>query len=82
MTAEEIKKKDSEYIMHTYGRFDIVLDHGKGATLWDAEKSMWTSRPGSASTAWDMEMRRSSVRSQNRRKSSCMRQISTTRSRW
>ena len=28
MTAEEIKKKDSEYIMHTYGRFDIVLDHG------------------------------------------------------
>ena len=37
MTAEEIKKKDSEYIMHTYGRFDIVLDHGKGATLWDAD---------------------------------------------
>ena len=23
--------------MHTYGRFDIVLDHGKGATLWDAD---------------------------------------------
>ncbi|MEI3164621.1 MAG: hypothetical protein V8S37_02085 [Lachnospiraceae bacterium] len=42
MTAEEIKKKDSEYIMHTYGRFDIVLDHGKGATLWDADgKSTW-----------------------------------------
>ena len=37
MTAKEIKKKDSEYIMHTYGRFDIVLDHGKGATLWDAD---------------------------------------------
>ena len=37
MTAEEIKKKDSEYIMHTYGRFDIVFDHGKGATLWDAD---------------------------------------------
>lgn len=37
MTAEEIKKKDSEYIMHTYGRFDIVLDQGKGATLWDAD---------------------------------------------
>lgn len=37
MTAEEIKKKDSEYIMHTYGRFDIVLDHGKGATIWDAD---------------------------------------------
>lgn len=42
MTAEEIKKKDSEYIMHTYGRFDIVLDHGKGATLWmRTEKSTW-----------------------------------------
>ena len=23
--------------MHTYGRFPVVIDHGKGATLWDAE---------------------------------------------
>lgn len=83
MTAEEIKKKDSEYIMHTYGRFDISLTTEKARRSGtQTEKSMWTSRPGSASTAWDMEMRRSSVRSQNRRKSSCMRQISTTRSRW
>ena len=37
MTAEEMKEKDSAYVMHTYGRFDIALDHGKGATLWDVD---------------------------------------------
>lgn len=37
MKAEEMKAKDSEYVMHTYGRFDIALDHGKGATLWDVD---------------------------------------------
>lgn len=37
MTAAEMKKKDSNYIMHTYGRFDIALDHGKSATLWDVD---------------------------------------------
>ena len=37
MTAAEMKTKDSNYIMHTYGRFDIGLDHGKGATLWDVD---------------------------------------------
>lgn len=37
MTAAEIKEKEANYVMHTYGRFDIVLDHGKGATLWDAD---------------------------------------------
>ena len=35
--AAEMKTKDSNYIMHTYGRFDIGLDHGKGATLWDVD---------------------------------------------
>ncbi len=24
--------------MHTYARYDIVLDHGKGATLWDTDQ--------------------------------------------
>lgn len=37
MTANEIKEKEAKYVMHTYGRFDIVLDHGEGATLWDAD---------------------------------------------
>lgn len=37
MTAAEMKQKDANYIMHTYGRFDIALDHGVGATLWDVD---------------------------------------------
>lgn len=31
MTFEEIKQDEETYIMHTYGRFPIALDHGKGA---------------------------------------------------
>ena len=26
-----------QYIMHTYGRFPVAIDHGKGATLYDPE---------------------------------------------
>lgn len=37
MTAAEMKQKDTNYVMHTYGRFDIALDHGVGATLWDVD---------------------------------------------
>ena len=37
MTFEEIKQDEETYIMHTYGRFPIALDHGKGATLWDTD---------------------------------------------
>lgn len=29
MTFEEIKQGEETYIMHTYGRFPIALDHGK-----------------------------------------------------
>lgn len=29
------KELDSEYITHTYGRFDVVLNKGKGSTLYD-----------------------------------------------
>ena len=35
MTHEELKYLDSHYVMPTYGRFDVDIDHGKGATLWD-----------------------------------------------
>ena len=35
MTHEELKYLDSHYVMQTYGRFDVDIDHGKGATLWD-----------------------------------------------
>lgn len=37
MGFEEIKQKDEEYIMHTYGRYSVALDHGKNATCYDAE---------------------------------------------
>lgn len=29
------KELDSEYIAHTYGRFDVVLKEGRGSTLYD-----------------------------------------------
>lgn len=36
MTAKEIKEAESKYLMHTYGRFDVILDYGEGACVWDA----------------------------------------------
>jgi acetylornithine/N-succinyldiaminopimelate aminotransferase len=35
MTFEEIRQLDDTYVMHTYGRFPVAFDHGKGATLYD-----------------------------------------------
>lgn len=35
MDREEIKSKDLEYIVHTYNRYDIVVDHAEGATVTD-----------------------------------------------
>ena len=35
MTHEELKALDSRYVMPTYGRFDVDIDHGRGATLYD-----------------------------------------------
>ncbi|MCD8086000.1 MAG: acetylornithine/succinylornithine family transaminase [Clostridiales bacterium] len=37
MTFEELKALDHQYTMQTYGRFDVALDHGQGATLYDLE---------------------------------------------
>ena len=31
MTFEEIKALDEQYVMHSYGRFPVAIDHGKGA---------------------------------------------------
>ena len=25
----------TQYVMHTYGRFPVAIDHGQGATLYD-----------------------------------------------
>jgi len=37
MNFEELKTLDHEYVMQSYGRFDVAVDHGKNATLWDVE---------------------------------------------
>ena len=37
MTFEEIKALDEQYVMHSYARFPVALDRGRGATLWDTE---------------------------------------------
>lgn len=35
MNFNEIKTLDESYVLQTYGRNQIAIDHGKGATLWD-----------------------------------------------
>ncbi len=37
MSFAELKARDHEYVMQSYGRFDVAIDHGKGATVWDVE---------------------------------------------
>ena len=37
MTSKEIMALTDQYIMHTYGRFPVAIDHGEGATLYDPE---------------------------------------------
>ncbi len=37
MTTQEIIAQDDQYLMHTYGRYDMVADHGVGATIYDPE---------------------------------------------
>lgn len=37
MTYQELKADEEQYVMQTYGRFPIALDHGEGAQLWDVE---------------------------------------------
>ncbi|MDO4174113.1 MAG: aspartate aminotransferase family protein [Eubacteriales bacterium] len=37
MTYDVLKEQESQYVMPTYGRFSIALDHGEGSQLWDVE---------------------------------------------
>ena len=37
MNRQEIKALTDQYILNTYGRFPVALDHGQGATLYDPE---------------------------------------------
>ena len=53
MNYQELKAEENKYVMNTYGRYPIALDHGEGATVWDVEgKNTSTSAQASASTAW------------------------------
>lgn len=36
-----IKEDESKYIMHTYNRFNIVLDHGEGCYIYDEENKKY-----------------------------------------
>ncbi len=35
------KELDSNYIMHTYGRYDVVIEHGKNATLFSDDNKKY-----------------------------------------
>jgi len=37
MQGEKIKENDKKYIVNMYARFDLVIDHAKGATAYDAD---------------------------------------------
>jgi acetylornithine/N-succinyldiaminopimelate aminotransferase len=37
MTFNELKALDHQYMMQTYGRFDVAIDHGEGSTLYGLE---------------------------------------------
>ncbi len=37
MTSQEIRDLTQQYVMNTYGRFPVVVDHGRGARLYDPE---------------------------------------------
>ena len=37
MTFEELKALDEQYVLQTYGRNPIAIDHGHGATLYDLD---------------------------------------------
>lgn len=37
MDFQTIKARDDQYVMHTYGRFSVDIDHGAGATLYTAD---------------------------------------------
>ncbi len=37
MTLEQLKTLDSQYVVQSYGRNPIAIDHGQGATLYDLD---------------------------------------------
>lgn len=41
MDNSKIKELDNDYIMHTYGRNNVVIDHGKNATLFSEDNKKY-----------------------------------------
>ena len=37
MDFQTIKARDDQYVLNTYARFPVDVDHGKNATLYSAE---------------------------------------------
>ena len=37
MKANEIMEKSEQYVLHTYNRYPVVLDHGRGVRLYDVD---------------------------------------------
>ena len=37
MTQQEIIRDTEQYVLHTYNRFPIAIDHGEGVRVWDAD---------------------------------------------
>lgn len=37
MNTSDIIKQENEYVVHSYGRVPVALEHGKNATAWDAD---------------------------------------------
>lgn len=37
MDFNTLKETEAQYVLQTYGRNDIFLDHGQGARVWDAQ---------------------------------------------
>jgi acetylornithine/N-succinyldiaminopimelate aminotransferase len=35
MNFDSIKQRDQQYVMHTYGRFDLAVEKGQNALCWD-----------------------------------------------
>ena len=35
MKFDTIKQRDKQYVMHTYGRFDVAIEKGENALCWD-----------------------------------------------
>lgn len=55
MNSNNIKQLDSDYIIQTYGRFNLALSHGKGCDVWDFEGNQYldfTSGIGTNSLGW------------------------------